>query len=165
MKDKEKQIEEMAKEIELAKKNIWENVYTRKEFEDYLWHSRRIAEHLTNKNYRKIDKDSIVQPTVQSYSTLDNDLVMLSREEYEELKLFEERVRSGVCFTQKEWFDFCNEDSKKRTSLIVEAKEKARIETVREILSKWAETDKETGGFNLPYIYELAKQYGVEIDK
>lgn len=60
MKDKEKQIEEMAKEIEHAKQGIWANVITREEDEDYLWHSRRIAEHLTILGYQKVDKDSVI---------------------------------------------------------------------------------------------------------
>ena len=41
------------------------------------------------KYYRpKPKEDNIVQPTVQSYSTHDNDLVILSREEYEEYRKF-----------------------------------------------------------------------------
>ena len=52
--NEKKQIEEMAREIECAKQDIWANVRTRGEDEDYLWHSRAIAEHLTAKGYRKI---------------------------------------------------------------------------------------------------------------
>ncbi len=58
--EKEKQIEEMVKEIECAKQGIWSGETPRNEDEDYLWHSRRIAEYLTQLGYRKIDKDSVV---------------------------------------------------------------------------------------------------------
>ena len=55
--------------------------------------------------------------------------VVLTREEYEKLKHFENRVRSGVCFTQKEWFDFCNKDSNRRTCLRIEERKQIRKET------------------------------------
>lgn len=51
----QEQIEEMAKEIEKAKQHIWASVRTQAEDEDYLWHSRAIAEHLTAQGYQKID--------------------------------------------------------------------------------------------------------------
>lgn len=62
--------------------------------------------------------------------------VVLTREEYEKLKLFEERVRSGVCFTQKEWFDYCQKDSNERTSLLIKAKKDTRKETAEKIMSE-----------------------------
>lgn len=51
----QEQIEEMAKEIEKAKQHIWASVMAQAEDEDYLWHSRAIAEHLTAQGYQKID--------------------------------------------------------------------------------------------------------------
>lgn len=36
-------------------------------------------------------------------------------------------------------------------------------ETLTDVFNRWAETDKETGGFNLPHIYELAKSFEIEI--
>lgn len=60
MTDKEKQIVEMAKEIEKAKQHIWASVRTQAEDEDYLWHSRAIAEHLMLQNYRKIPEGSVI---------------------------------------------------------------------------------------------------------
>lgn len=72
-----------------------------------------IAKALHRDNYRKIPENAVV----------------LTREEYEKLKLFEERVRSGVCFTQKEWFDYCQKDSNERTSLLIKAKKDTRKET------------------------------------
>ena len=51
----QEQIEEMAKEIEKAKQHIWASVMAQAEDEDYLWHSRAIAEHLTSQGYQKID--------------------------------------------------------------------------------------------------------------
>ena len=62
--------------------------------------------------------------------------VVLTREEYEKLKLFEERVRSGVCFTQKEWFDYCQKDSNERTSLLIKAKKDTRKETAEKIMNE-----------------------------
>ena len=75
MKDKENQIEEMAKDLheELETENI---PYYECDF---------MAQRLISKGWIKPLKDSVVQPTVQSYSTHDNDLVMISREEYERL--------------------------------------------------------------------------------
>ena len=110
MKDKEKQIEEMARDMDYG--------CTKRDL--YPSDAKEIAKALYLIGYRKLPKYSVV----------------LSREEYEKLKLFEERVRSGVCFTQKEWFDFCNEDSKKRTSLLIEAKEQASKETAEKILNE-----------------------------
>ena len=104
--DKQKQIEEMAK--------------------DYYGYSidleddcKFVAEEMYNKGHRKISEDEVV----------------LTREEYEKLKLFEERVRSGVCFTQKEWFDYCQKDSNERTSLLIKAKKDTRKETAEKFMS------------------------------
>ena len=55
------------------------------------------------------------------------DSVVLSREEFDKLKHYEWRVTSGVCMTQKEWFDFCNEDSNRRTCLRIEEREKELV--------------------------------------
>ena len=68
------------------------------------------------------------------FTVIPEGAVVLSREEYDKLKQYAYKVQSGVCFTQKEWFDYCNEDSKNRTSLRIEAKQQARKETAREIL-------------------------------
>lgn len=54
--NKEQQIKEMTEEIEKAKQHIWASVRTQTEDEDYLWHSRAIAEHLTSQGYQKIDE-------------------------------------------------------------------------------------------------------------
>lgn len=56
----QEQIEEMAKEIEKAKQHIWASVMAQAEDEDYLWHSRAIAEHLTSQGYRKVDDENYV---------------------------------------------------------------------------------------------------------
>ena len=92
------------------------------------------------------------------------DSVVLSREEYEKLKHFENRVRSGVCLTQKEWFDFCNEDSNRRTCLRIEEREKERKETAEKIL-KYIEENFEWLQIDEVYdIHEfIANQFGVEI--
>ena len=95
MKDKE-MIEEMAKEIETAKQGIWASVRTRKEDEDYLWHSRAIAEYLAVQGYRKLPENSVVvtKQRFEALETIENyhikscgkDSVVLSMEEYNKLK-------------------------------------------------------------------------------
>ena len=71
----------------------------------------------------------------ERFSIKFEDSVVLLREEYEKLKKFEYRVQSGVCMTQKEWFDFCNEDSNRRTCLRIEERAKERKETAEKILN------------------------------
>ena len=78
--------------------------------------------------------------------------MVLTREEYEKLKLFEERVRSGVCFTQKEWFDYCQKDSNERTSLLIKAKKDTRKETSE----KFAEMAKNKAIRQQEFVGELA---------
>ena len=87
------------------------------------------------------------------------DSVVLSREEYDKLKHFEHRVRSGVCMTQKEWFDFCNEDSNRRTCLRIEEREKERNETAKEIL--------ERGKYCMPSGLRdwIKERYAVEVEE
>ena len=91
------------------------------------------------------------------------DSVVLSREEYEKLKHFENRVRSGVCLTQKEWFDFCNEDSNRRTCLRIEEREKARKETAEEILNAVVGAIDNGTFFRQNFIFMMNKVYGVEV--
>ena len=71
MEDKEKLIEEMAKDIH-------------EELETYHG-CDFMAQRLIKKGWIKPTEDRIVQPTIQSYSTHDNDLVVISRKEYERL--------------------------------------------------------------------------------
>ena len=109
--DKQKQIEELAKDIGIAFQLAGTTRFG------------AVAEILVDKWQRKLPENAVV----------------LTREEYEKLKLFEERVRSGVCFTQKEWFDYCQKDSNERTSLLIKAKKDTRKETVE----KYSEMLKE----------------------
>ena len=123
---------------------------------------RHIVFFLNNSDYRKLPDDSVV----------------LSREEYEKLKKFEYRVQSGVCMTQKEWFDFCNEDSNRRTCLRIEEREKERKETAEKFIKECKkykvkkfspvgidQRDKGVSWIEMPEwkLDELAKQLGVEI--
>lgn len=118
---------------------------------------------------------------------LDHDRIVLSREEYDKLKQYEYKVRSGVCFTQKEWFDYANEDSKERTTLRIEAKEQGSKETAEKIFKELKTRLKDCPevieeGYNVQnsvdyfediigydkfcadeIIKELAKQFGVEL--
>jgi hypothetical protein len=95
------------------------------------------------------------------------DKVVLSKEEYEKIKQYEKKVRSGVCFTQKEWFDYINEDSNHTTSLLAQA----RKETTRDILKNITRVmhDNRQYGSNFVVIYdsdiqELAKEHGVGVE-
>ena len=65
----------------------------------YTTQADDIAEGLYNIGYRKITEDSIV----------------ISMEEYERLKQYEEKGESGALFTQKEWLDLCEEEHKRNT--------------------------------------------------
>lgn len=111
MMDKQQQIEELAKDIGIAFQLAGTTRFG------------AVAEILADKWQRKLPENAVV----------------LTREEYEKLKLFEERVRSGVCFTQKEWFDYCQKDSNERTSLLIKAEKDTRKETVE----KYSEMLKE----------------------
>ena len=90
-------------------------------------------EELTIRIVRIAGKGDVVDRAEALYDedcrVIPENAVVLTREEYEKLKLFEERVRSGVCFTQKEWFDYCQKDSNERTSLLIKAKKDTRKET------------------------------------
>lgn len=57
-KDEKKMIKEMANEIDLAKKHLWNAINLK--IDDYSWHSKGIAEALYNAGYRKIADDEIV---------------------------------------------------------------------------------------------------------
>lgn len=148
MEEKEKQIEEMAKEIEKAKQKIWAGVRTRAEDEDYLWHSRAIAEHLMLQGYRKIPDGSVV----------------LTREEYEKL-----------CKEKNDYKQRSQSFEKRYEQLIqssCEAITKARKGTAKEFASKVKECKEIKELVELGYIVsyvdlckgidEIAKQYGVE---
>jgi hypothetical protein len=173
--EKHKQIEEMAKDIETIEKEEGNKLlnetlsYVKKHHkynskEDYsLAHIKTLYELTAEKLYK------------QGYRKLPEDSVVLSREEYERLKHYEWRVTSGVCMTQKEWFDFCNEDSNRRTCLRIEEREKERKETAERLESelkafikvwKMSEDDAMSILFYralFEKISELAKQFGVEI--
>ena len=144
--DKQKQIEEMAKVVQ-------RDTCGDRPCEECNYHGKMkilprycgvylIAEKLYNAGYRKIPEGAVV----------------LTREEYEKLKLFKERVRSGVCFTQKEWFDYCQKDSNERTSLLIKAKIDARKKTAEKLLD---EIDYESNGQTKSITDLLRKKYGV----
>ena len=52
---------------------------------------------------------------------------------------------------------------KKETIKYLEDANIRYYQTLTDVFNNWAETDKETGGFNLPHIYELAKSFDIEI--
>ena len=76
---------------------------------------------------------------------LPEDSVVLSKEEYEKLKHFEHRVRSGVCMTQKEWFDCDLYLSLDALKLITELEKEneTKTDTITDLLKKQEFYEKE----------------------
>lgn len=146
MDNKDKIIEEMAKEIECAKQGIWNGETPRNEDEDYLWHSRRIAEYLTKLGYRKLPENARV-----ILDSKDQQYVVLSKEEYDNLKLeIQQAHHKGV----QAGFDMTKfkEHSIER---------KASKETVEKIL-KFLKEHLSCMGFSIVKAY-FKEQFGVEI--
>lgn len=139
MKDKE-MIEEMAKMIEKAKQHIWASVRTQAEDEDYLWHSRAIAEHLMLQGYRKIPEDSVV----------------LSKEEYTRLKLARDICCHDLFIATKQ----SHEEGYKRG--YEKGKYEARKETAEKIIAMLKQPPY-IDFIESWVLDELAKQFGVEI--
>ena len=157
MNDEEKQIEGMARKICIFTYH-WERYKTCKEcFEanEYACQSYRNCKAFIEEGYRKIDKDSVV----------------LTKEEYEKLKQYEEKVKSGACFTQKEWLELCDEECKRNTENLLKVRQLERKETAREILDllvpdcKVCDENWHSGCLCLraTLAEKIAKQYGVEI--
>jgi rubrerythrin len=145
MKDKEKQIEEMAKEIfdicawRFGKPNDYKEIFN------------DIAEDLTKLNYLKIDKDSVV----------------LTREEYNKKKKHLESVLE-LSSTQFEKVVRENEKLNNKIEVLRETItwydndiKKIRKETAEKIFKELKVKLKGVVGLN--YLDELAKQYGVDI--
>ena len=147
MKDKEKQIEEMAKALL-----------------EYIKAYGKL--HLTVDGI-----DNTARLFVKfGITKLPKDSVVLSREEFEELKQYEEKVKSGACFTQKEWLDLCDEECKRNTENLSKARQLARKETAEKILKEieklcyFNHREYSCGEIiTLRDVNELAKQFGVEI--
>ena len=144
MKDKEKQIEEMAKEMskELCcyydkKKRKCINCFGMEEDCDLHCNFGRTLERLSNAGYQKIDKDSIV----------------LSRKEYEEVKRYQSYIPE-----MKKAFDKVHNNASKETA-----------EKIFQELLKEAKTHEFGGWIEIEAInvYKMlidkAKQFGVEI--
>lgn len=176
MKDNEKQIEEMAKEIETtftyAKKYIPDK-YEPVEFEVY---PDEIADKLYNAGYRKLPKDSVVL-TKEEYKKLG--LVVETIQEYEtvngELKLINEK--KILKKLQTDFTDLLNQEI--RELQIAQARKETVEKFARDIFNHittpevweklrqlWLSKD---GNFKAnKHIYDLliepiAKQFGVEI--
>ena len=172
--DREKQIEEMAKDV-------CENV-NRKMCADgtcpQTWncpYNNTMAKILIEQGYRKINDNEVViskeekqkllkemyeQGKFDAIADLEKEgKVVISKEEYERLKQFEYQVRSGVCFTQKMWFDFCIEDSKYQTSLQIKAKEQGSKETAEKCIEIIKRYVPPKSGLEL----EIARKFGVDL--
>lgn len=170
MNNKEKQIEEMAYIIENAFK-VYFGANDLVEPEDFPYQAKDLAKELLEHYQPKLPEDSVVQPTVQSYSTHDNDLVVLSREEYDNLRLqIQEAHNKGV----RAGFDMTK--FKENSIRKQERKETAKkiINQVREMLNSCQtvyEDDKYLITPNVGYLMKdvddgldkIEKQLGVEI--
>lgn len=106
-----------------------------------------VATIIYGNNYRKIPEDSVV----------------LTQDEYEKLKHFEYRVRSGVCMTQEEWFDFCSEYSNRRTCLRIEERERERKETAEKIYTKIKDSFLMNSNNRYALKLWIEEQFGLEI--
>lgn len=149
--DKQKQIEEMAKDIHRAGKVACDFLHEEtkqvlkvkgkfKSTEHTKTLNDVVAEELYNAGYRKIPEGAVV----------------LTREEYEKLKQYEEKVKSGACFTQKEWLELCDEECKRNTENLSKARQLERKETAEkfaEEVDKWKR--------KAIHYYNLAKSTGV----
>ena len=153
------QIEKMAKIIKAVKYepfNDGKPTYTvGNQMQDFVF--SLIAEELLKYYQPKLPEDSVV----------------LSREEYEKLKQYEEKVKNGACFTQKEWLELCDEEYKRETENLSKVRQLERKETAEKILNEilfvesvegWEENEQLVKFSNkiVDKIEELANKYGVE---
>jgi DNA repair ATPase RecN len=110
--DKQKQIEEMVKTMgNWAQRN------------NMCWndgHAKSLAEALSEEYQPKIHEN----------------VVVLTREEYEKLKQYEEKVKSGACFTQKEWLELCDEECKRNAENLSKARRLERKETAEKFADR-----------------------------
>ena len=173
MKDKEKQI------TKIVKLEIVESV-SFKDLKSAYINDMRISKSKPLSEMKTIIDIDCREDYILEALGYSKDSVVLSREEFDKLKHYEWRVTSGVCMTQKEWFDFCNEDSNRRTCLRIEEREKERKETAEKIFSEIYKLliliRKQDHEDSVPYysenveefddkLYELAKQFGVEVEE
>ena len=132
--DKE-MIEEMAKELKDMANRVRTILEQRTDIGYIPDLAFPVAKELLKHYQPKLPKDSVVQPTVQSYSTHDSDLMMLSRKEYEKLNM--------------------------KYISALEQLEKKDKETAEKIL-KWLKKSCTFFGFDFVETY-FKEQFGVEI--
>ena len=118
--NKEKQIEEIERMTKI--------IYNTSHYSKIM--ATEIATYNVRHNYKRVDKDSVV----------------LSKEEYTELKFAKTLL-----------------ELREETIKYLEDANIRYHETLTDVFNRWVETDKETGGFNLHYIYDLAHFYEIEI--
>lgn len=73
---------------------------------------------------------------IKGYRKIPENAVVLMREEYEKLKQYEEKVKSGACFTQKEWLELCDEECKRNTENLSKARQLERKETAEKFAER-----------------------------
>ena len=105
--------------------------------------------------YSEDDEDCLVK-IIHKY--IPEGAVVLTKEEYEKLKQYEEKVKSGACFTQKEWLELCDEECKRNTENLSKARQLERKETAEKLLD---EIDYESNGQTKSITDLFRKKYGV----
>lgn len=75
---------------------------------------------------------------------------------------YQPKLPEGSVVLSREGYD---ELLSRETRAFIKGEKQGSKETAEKLLNEWAETDAETGGFNLPYIHEFAKQFDVEIQE
>ena len=146
--EREKQIEEMAYIIENAFK-VYFGANDLVEPEDFPYQAKDLAKELLEHFQSKLPEDSVVQPTIQSYSTQDNDLVVISKKEYEKYQNLKRDTKHSFEYNQG-YTDGQNNGSKEMAEKI--------MQDLKPLLEGFVHTDT---GENL-YVYKC-KQFGVEI--
>jgi hypothetical protein len=83
------------------------------------------------------------------------------------INALKECAKGGVVIPEEEYWDLIQTKSllglREETIKHLEDANIRYHETLTDVFNRWIEADKETGGFNLHYIYDLAHFYEIEI--
>lgn len=167
--NKEKQIEEMSKIIENAFK-VYFGANDLVEPEDFPYQAKDLAKELLEHYQPKIPKDSVVNtPTIQCEAYSQNDLVVLSREEFDRLKrvetekdrLYEIKLDLENQLIEKGWTEYEGADEiEKRVSKETAEKYKVAMMLHIQEMQKYLELNEEQAKILYHHNSEIAKQFG-----
>lgn len=116
--NKQKRIEELAKDL-YGEIDYDVNYYGDDNYSEVDFNYIETAKNIVEKGWIKPAENAVV----------------MAKEEYEELKQYEEKVKSGACFTQKEWLELCDEDCKRNTENLSKARQLERKETAEKFIT------------------------------